>query len=85
LLTTTGMTTGLVLYGTSACHLCEVAQEMLQFYSDNNAEIRYTVCDISESDELFQRYGQVIPVLQRADAEELNWPFSAEELSRFLA
>jgi len=76
---------GLVLYGTSACHLCEVAQEMLEHYSAHLTEITYIQCDISESDDLFHRYGIRIPVLQRADGAELDWPFSAQQLELFLA
>lgn len=42
------------------------------------------VVDIAGSDKLFERYGLRIPVLQRDDGEELNWPFEMEELGRFL-
>ncbi len=76
--------TGLVLFGTSACHLCELAQEMLENYRENCAEIQYTHSDISECDELFQQYGLKIPVLRRDDGLELNWPFCVDELARFL-
>ena len=76
---------GLVLYGTSACHLCEVAQDMLEHHHKNCAEIDYSSLDISESEELFQAYGLKIPVLRRADGLELDWPFSLEELTAFLA
>jgi hypothetical protein len=44
--------------------------------------------DISESDELFERYGLTIPVLRLEDGledgRELNWPFNEETLRRFL-
>ena len=75
----------LVLYGTSACHLCEIAEEMLESYRKNTPNIRYSSCDISESDELFSRYGLKIPVLQNASGEELCWPFSVGDLQQFLA
>jgi hypothetical protein len=76
---------GLVLYGTSACHLCEVAQEMLEHHRAYIAEIHYVKSDISESDDLFHRYAIRIPVLQKADGAELDWPFSAQQLELFLA
>ncbi|MBE9540160.1 MAG: glutaredoxin family protein [Proteobacteria bacterium] len=79
------MNKGLVLYGTSACHLCEVAQQMLEYHHRNAGELDYSLADISESEELFQNYGLRIPVLQRADGTELDWPFSIEELRVFLA
>lgn len=77
--------TGLVLYGTSACHLCEIAQDMLDSHNAHSTRIHYSVSDISASEELFQRYGVRIPVLRRSDGAELNWPFSIEQLNEFLA
>ena len=41
--------------------------------------------DISESDDLVDRYGVRIPVLQHPDGRELGWPFSSPELRTFLA
>jgi hypothetical protein len=41
--------------------------------------------DISESEELFERYGLRIPVLQHPDKRELNWPFTQGQLQAFLA
>jgi hypothetical protein len=79
-----GETSDLILYGTSACHLCEVA-EALVLQRHKAGTLAYVTCDISESDELFARYGVRIPVLQRADGAELDWPFSAVDLDVFLA
>ena len=41
--------------------------------------------DISDNDELFQRYGLLIPVLRRDDGSELRWPFDQQQLRRFLS
>ena len=41
--------------------------------------------DISESDQLFERYGIRIPVLRHPDGAELDWPFSPGELRLFTA
>ena len=76
--------TGLVLFGTSACHLCDLAQQVLEYYNGNYAEIQFSNRDISESDELFELYGLKIPVLRQGDGRELDWPFSVDELARFL-
>ena len=70
----------MILYGTSACHLCEQAESMLV---QQGAEFRSV--DISDSDELFERYGLTIPVLQNDNGQELNWPFSPLQLAEFLA
>lgn len=72
------------LFGTSACHLCEVAEEMLQALSRTTGGIAFEKVDISESDELFRRYGLTIPVLRNPDGRELNWPFTAEQLRDFV-
>jgi hypothetical protein len=69
----------LVLYGTSACHLCETAEAMLR-----RQGTLFNKVDISDSDELFQRYGLRIPVLRHPGGAELGWPFSDAELAEFL-
>ena len=76
----------LTLFGTSACHLCELAQQMLELQQQVGGEcvFEFDAVDISESDDLFERYGLLIPVLQHPDGRELNWPFSADQLSVFL-
>jgi hypothetical protein len=72
------------LYGTSACHLCEIAQEMILDQRSANSSFDLQVVDISESDVLFARYSVTIPVLQHPDGRELSWPFSAPQLGDFL-
>jgi glutaredoxin len=69
----------LILYGTTACHLCELAAALL-----SAAGVSFEEVDISQSDELFERYGLTIPVLRRDDGQELNWPFDEEALAHFL-
>jgi Glutaredoxin-like domain (DUF836) len=73
------------LYGTSACHLCEIAQDMIIAQRSSNGGFDVEVVDISESDVLFARYGVTIPILQDPHGRELNWPFSAQQLCDFLA
>lgn len=68
------------LYGTSACHLCELAQAML-----DEMGVSYRHEDISESDALFERYGATIPVVKNSLGGELNWPFTPGELREFLS
>ena len=69
------MAVELILYSTSACHLCEQALVLLQPLINQDCSVLEV--DISESDSLFQRYGLLIPVLYRpATGAELRWPFS---------
>ena len=73
------------LYGTSACHLCELAEALVVTALRNGAQCTVEDIDISESDDLMARYGERIPVLRHPDGRELNWPFSAQDVERFLA
>ena len=72
------------LYGTSACHLCELAQDMVATQQSAVGGFNIEELDISGCDELFERYGLRIPVLQHPDERELGWPFSQPELQDFL-
>jgi len=72
------------LYGTSGCHLCEIAQDMLKALRISVGGFDFVEVDISESDDLFERYGVTIPVLQHPEGRELKWPFSAQQLRDFL-
>ncbi|TXS92972.1 glutaredoxin family protein [Parahaliea maris] len=64
----------LELLGTSGCHLCEQAEEILQALQAAGCTFSYEVVDIADDDVLFERYGLLIPVL-RSGSEELHWPF----------
>lgn len=72
------------LYGTSACHLCEVAHAMLQQQLARGGAFAVEEIDIADDDALFERYGIRIPVLQHPDQRELGWPFSEEDLQAFM-
>jgi hypothetical protein len=73
----------LILYSTSACHLCEQAEQWLLPWVERGRSV--AVDDIADSDELFARYGEKIPVVRRTDTgAELAWPFDPESLGRFL-
>ncbi len=72
------------LYGTSACHLCELAEEMLLVFDSGGKGLVFEKVDISESDQLFERYGVRIPVLRDPDGNELGWPFTDAQLHDFV-
>ena len=67
-------------YGTEFCHLCNEAEAVL-----HKAGIAVIHIDIAEDDELLEKYGARIPVLQRVDNDaELDWPFDSVAVLRFL-
>lgn len=72
------------LYGTSACHLCELAHAMLHEQLPQLPDCAVREVDIADSDELFERYGVRIPVLRHPDGDELGWPFEPQALRQFL-
>ncbi|MEE4661521.1 MAG: glutaredoxin family protein [Halieaceae bacterium] len=77
-------TPSLVLYSTSACHLCEQAEALLLPLVSQGVVV--AVDDISESDALFHQYGMRIPVVKDvASGRELDWPFDAQALQELLA
>ena len=74
----------LTLYGTSACHLCELADDLLADLQQRGAEFSVTKVDIAEDDALMEQYGIVIPVVRRSNGSELGWPFNADDVMRWL-
>ena len=72
--------TKLLLLGTSACHLCEQAEVLL-----NAASICYQKIDIAEEEHWQARYAIKIPVLFEAESErELCWPFDSADIQAWL-
>jgi len=73
----------LILYGTPACHLCELAEDLL--HRRGLPAPAWRSVDIAADEALLDRYGRRIPVLRRAsDGAELDWPFDAATLAAFV-
>jgi hypothetical protein len=72
----------LTLYQRDDCHLCDLALEVL-------AQARvpdFTSVFIDDDAALETRYGDRVPVLRDEEsARELNWPFDARSIGRWLA
>ncbi len=73
----------LILFSTGGCHLCEDAELLLHTLRRDGLIESWQVIDIADSDELIERYGVRIPVVQH-DKQELGWPFTIDELKLFL-
>jgi hypothetical protein len=74
------MAVKLILYSTSHCHLCELAESILKDISVLN-DIVWTTIEITEDSMLLLRYEIKIPVIKRVDNEiEIAWPFTAQEI-----
>jgi hypothetical protein len=71
----------LVLFGTSGCHLCEQAEEIIQSCVPESVE----TIDIAEQQQWQERYAIRIPVLyDQASQQELGWPFGQAEVIEFV-
>ena len=72
----------LILYGRRDCHLCDLAEQLLQ---QTRSQQDYRKVDIDADLHLLRQYGSVIPVLcARTTAAELRWPFDAASLQQWL-
>ncbi len=72
------------LYGTDGCHLCDDAAALIVAVS-TGLPLNVFQEDIAESEALVEQYGTRIPVLRHdGSGEELDWPFDAGQLRRFL-
>lgn len=77
----------LVLYHTSGCHLCELAEDVLAEVQERLPALSWRQVDIASDDALIDRYGWRIPVihLDRRPLPDLGWPFSAADVRAFLS
>ena len=72
-----------VLYGTDCCQLCDEALELVERALEGK-DYQLEMTDISQSDELMNKYAYSIPVLKCLNSERaLNWPFAEEEILAF--
>ena len=74
----------LTLYSTKGCHLCEEAEALLRARRDRQPDTDWEVVDIANDDQLFERYGWLIPVLRDGSGRELRWPFDERGLDAYL-
>ncbi len=71
--------TNIILYTTAGCHLCELADRLLQLLAQQY-RVNIMASEISDDDQLLARYGIHIPVIQFADKTELTWPFDKADI-----
>lgn len=77
--------TTLYLYTTLGCHLCEQCKSII-WPVINNMSIRLQDIEIADDNVLIEQYGVRIPVVRlEGEKEDLGWPFTAQDLSRYLA
>ncbi len=76
---------GLLLLGTSGCHLCEQAQEIINACLPDNLGVRIDIIDIAGEEQWQEKYAIRIPVLYHPETQkELGWPFNEEQVKAFI-
>ena len=74
----------LQLFSTSGCHLCELANQLLDEVA-TEIPLTYEEIEIAGSEHLVELYGVRIPVVRDVVSEkELGWPFDRARLELFL-
>jgi len=75
----------LKLYGTSACHLCEDAEQIIRAALPTKLANQLIVLDITDHEELYNQYHLSIPVLNiQPNNIELHWPFNVNQVIELL-
>ena len=69
----------LILYTTAGCHLCELANEILQSLAQQHP-LNIIHTEIGDDDALVEQYGVSIPVVKFPDNTEINWPFGRHDI-----
>lgn len=66
----------LTLYGTTGCHLCDEAEDLLRVAAAS-MPLTWEYVDIALDPDLVERMGPRIPVLaSKPSGRVLDWPFS---------
>jgi Glutaredoxin-like domain (DUF836) len=75
----------LILLGTEGCHLCELAQELVNQCQQKGLKIPIEHIDIAEQTEWQQDYATLIPVLLKKNSvQTLSWPFTQDDIFTFI-
>jgi hypothetical protein len=83
----------ILLLSTQACHLCELAQGVLQqVFSQQDilalsekADLQIYLQDIIDQPKWLDQYGEKIPVLlDESSSLILEWPFDASQVAKWL-
>ena len=75
----------LLLFGTSGCHLCEQAKEIIQDCLTERFDKWIEIIDIAEFEQWQTQYAIRIPVLYHPETRnELGWPFDRTQVKEFI-
>ncbi len=73
------------LLGTQGCHLCELAEHLLNECRTIRPDFSIKPIDIAEHTQWQAEYDTLIPVLLHVKTNKfLNWPFTQNDINTFL-
>lgn len=75
----------LILFGTSACHLCEHALAIVDKCQADDLTLCVEHRDIADNPEWQAHYATRIPVLYHPETQQdLGWPFELADVTAFI-
>ena len=76
----------LLLLGTSGCHLCEEAEDIIATCSLDPDKVSIESLDIAEQEQYQADFALYIPVLYHPESiSRLNWPFNDKQVQVFIS
>ena len=73
-----------LLLGTSGCHLCELAEQLINSSLTSNQSCLIDKIDIAEQEQWQAQFALLIPVLYHPESQkQLGWPFDAQQVTLF--
>jgi len=74
----------LLLLGTSGCHLCELAEQIINDHLIRNQTWLIEIIDIAEQEQWQEQFALLIPVLYHSESQkQLGWPFDLQQVNLF--
>ncbi len=74
-----------LLLGTAGCHLCELAEQLVNEHLTPEKEFELELIDIAEQTQWQQNFATLIPALLEPNSQQfINWPFSKTDVLTFI-
>lgn len=74
-----------LLLGTSGCHLCGQAEELIEKWRSDREDFTVELIDIAEQTQWQQDFATRIPVLLHQESQHyINWPFTQDDVRTFI-
>ena len=73
-----------LLLGTSGCHLCELAEQLINSSLTSNQSCLIDKIDIAEQEQWQAQFALLIPALYHPESQkQLGWPFDLQQVNLF--